>query len=160
MSVRLLQRRHMSGCDQPGKNHCSASKIQGRNNTMKALSVRQPWAWLIASGHKDIENRSWPTRYRGRMLIHASKGMTRKEYDDVLEFLITYCLHDAAKALPKFHELDRGGIVGTVDIVDCVSDSDSPWFFGKHGFVLQNQEALPFRECKGALGFFEIEGYK
>ena len=43
---------------------------------MKALSIRQPWAWLIVNGHKDIENRSWPTRFRGPVLIHAAKGMT------------------------------------------------------------------------------------
>jgi len=124
---------------------------------MKAISIRQPWAWLIVNGYKDIENRDWTTRFRGRVLVHASKGMTRKEYDDVAEFLITYCLHDAAKALPKFAELERGGIVGAVDIVDCVSESASPWFFGKHGFVLRNAEVLPFREYKGALGFFEVQ---
>ncbi|WP_206002040.1 ASCH domain-containing protein [Paraburkholderia aromaticivorans] len=38
---------------------------------MKALSIRQPWAWLIVKGHKDIENRTWSTRFRGRVLIHA-----------------------------------------------------------------------------------------
>jgi ASCH domain len=44
---------------------------------MKAPSIRQRWAWLIVNGHKDIENRAWPTKFRGRVLIHASKGMTR-----------------------------------------------------------------------------------
>ena len=39
---------------------------------MKALSVRQPWAWAIAHGHKDVENRSWPTQWHGRLAIHAS----------------------------------------------------------------------------------------
>lgn len=49
---------------------------------MMALSIRQPWAWLIASGHKDIENRCWKTLRRETIYIHASKGMTRGEYDD------------------------------------------------------------------------------
>lgn len=49
---------------------------------MKALSIRQPWAWLIVNGHKDIENRSWPTRFRGKFLVHASNGMTRSEYEE------------------------------------------------------------------------------
>ena len=49
---------------------------------MKALSIRQPWAWLIIKGHKDIENRSWPTAFRGRVLVHAAKGMTTSEYVD------------------------------------------------------------------------------
>jgi hypothetical protein len=38
---------------------------------MKILSVRQPWASLIVNGFKDVENRTWPTRYRGRILVHA-----------------------------------------------------------------------------------------
>jgi hypothetical protein len=46
---------------------------------MKALSIRQPWAWLILNAGKDIENRDWLTRFRGPFLIHASKGMTRAE---------------------------------------------------------------------------------
>lgn len=50
-----------------------------------------------------------------------------------------------------------GCIVGTVDIVDCVSKSDSPWFFGRYGFVLANpvafEKPIP---CKGALGFFTV----
>lgn len=122
---------------------------------MKALSIRQPWAWLIVHGYKPIENRSWYTHYRGRFLVHAAKGMTRIEYNDVVDFLIAYGLLDAAKALPSFHALQRGGIVGAVDLVDCVTESPSPYFFGKHGFVLENPEALDFMPCKGALGFFE-----
>jgi hypothetical protein len=48
---------------------------------MKALSIRQPWAWLIVNGYKDIENRSWATKFRGPVLIHAAKGMTGAEYN-------------------------------------------------------------------------------
>ena len=48
----------------------------------KCLSVRQPWAWLIVHGHKPLENRSWATSYRGPLLIHAAKGMTRAECVD------------------------------------------------------------------------------
>jgi hypothetical protein len=40
---------------------------------MKELSIRQPWAWLIIAGHKDVENRSWTTTYRGPLLIHAAR---------------------------------------------------------------------------------------
>ena len=39
---------------------------------MKALSIRQPWAWLIARGVKTVENRTWATNFRGRFYIHAS----------------------------------------------------------------------------------------
>jgi len=42
---------------------------------LPALSIWQPWAWLIANGYKDIENRTWWTKFRGPFLIHASKRM-------------------------------------------------------------------------------------
>ena len=41
---------------------------------IKVLSVRQPWAWLICAGFKDVENRSWKTSYQGRLYIHAGKS--------------------------------------------------------------------------------------
>lgn len=116
---------------------------------MKALSIRQPWAWLILQGGKDIENRTWKTNLRGRVLIHASKGMTRADYE-------TAEMH---APLPLFEKLQTkcGGIVGSVEIVDCVQQSESPWFFGPHGFVLRDPEPLPFIPLKGALGFFEVD---
>lgn len=49
---------------------------------MKALSILQPWAWLITAGHKDIENRRWWTNYRGPFLIHAGKKWGAEQEDD------------------------------------------------------------------------------
>jgi hypothetical protein len=126
---------------------------------MKAISIRQPWAWMILHAGKDIENRDWLTRYRGTVLIHASKGMTRDEYADAVETArmarrVLGCA--PGLRLEPFHVLDRGGIVGQVDIVDCVQSSTSPWFFGAYGFVLKNAKPLPFRPFKGALGFFDV----
>jgi hypothetical protein len=121
---------------------------------MLALSIRQPWAWLILNAGKDIENRSWPTRFRGRFLVHASKGMTQDEYHSALWFFRS-CGHNPDD-VPVFEKLERGGIVGAIDIVDCVGRSDSPWFVGDYGFVLRNPEILPFRAYRGALGFFEV----
>lgn len=118
---------------------------------MKALSIRQPWAWLIIKGHKDIENRSWPTAFRGRVLVHAAKGMTTSEYVDA-DFFVC----GGGIKLPRPRDLFRGGIIGMVDVVDCVTKSDSPWFFGKYGFVLQNPTPLPFLELRGQLGFFDV----
>ena len=126
--------------------------------TYKALSIRQPWAWLIANGYKDIENRSWNTTYRGEFFIHASKAMTRKEYrqcQDYLELL----RRDANVALPIIRLPDReglkfGGIVGAATISACVTESESPWFTGKFGFVLENPRPLSFMPCQGTLGFF------
>ncbi|MNQ62267.1 ASCH domain protein [compost metagenome] len=53
---------------------------------MKALSIRQPWAWLIIHGGKDVENRSWHTKHRGRFLVHAAKGMTKHEYQAARDY--------------------------------------------------------------------------
>lgn len=122
-----------------------------------ALSVKQPWAWLLVRGLKDVENRSWATRFRGRVLIHASKGMTRKYYEEVQDFL--RCNRALMGiGLPHFEELKRGGIIGEVTIVDCVRKGSSPWFFGPFGFVVKDARELPFLECKGALGFFKMGG--
>jgi len=58
--------------------------------------------------------------------------------------------------LPPLGQLERGGIVGSVEIVDCVAASDSPWFFGRFGFVLREPQPLPFVPWKGQLGFFDV----
>ena len=121
---------------------------------MKALSIRQPWAWHILHSGKDIENRNWPTKFRGRVLIHASKGMTRYEYEDGRDPL--WASGGPAIELPSLEQLERGVIVGSVEIVDCVTRSSSPWFFGDFGFVLRNPIVLPFQPFKGALGFFDV----
>lgn len=120
-----------------------------------ALSVRQPWAWLILNAGKTHENRTWPARFRGWCLLHASKGMTVAEYEDAQGFAHSI---DARLTFPKFHDLARGGIVGAVRIDDCVDYSDSPWFCGPYGFVIGKAVPLPFTPLKGALGFFTIMG--
>jgi hypothetical protein len=53
---------------------------------MKAISVRQPWAWAIIYSTKDIENRGWPINYRGDILINAAKMCTKKEYESASIF--------------------------------------------------------------------------
>jgi hypothetical protein len=124
---------------------------------MIALSIRQPWAWLILHAGKDIENRTWPTKFRGRVLIHASKGMTRDEYEDGVDSLWTLCGPAVpAIELPPFEQIERGGVVGSMEIVDCVRESNSPWFVGKYGFVLRDPQPLPFVPYKGQLGFFDV----
>lgn len=121
---------------------------------MKALSIRQPWAWLILNAGKDIENREWPTRFRGRVLIHTGKGMTSDEYDDAMDLASRLC---RSLALPSYESLERGGIVGEAEIAGCVTASDSPWFFGQYGFVLREPKVLPFIPFRGQLGFFDVE---
>lgn len=124
---------------------------------MIALSIRQPWAWLILHGGKDIENRDWPTRVRGRVLVHAAKGMTRDEWGGAWEFSAgSGASPKALEAGLTFDTIDRGGIVGSVEIVGCVTDSDSRWFVGKYGFVLRDPQPLPFTPWRGQLGFFDV----
>lgn len=116
-----------------------------------ALSVRQPWPWAMQHAGKDIENRDWRTSRRGRFAIHAGKGMSLVEYRDCLD---TVREINPEVELPGMDQLPRGGIVGTVEIVDCVSRSDSPWFFGAFGFVLRDFRPVEFIPCRGELGFF------
>ena len=119
---------------------------------LPALSIRQPWAHLILHCGKDVENRTWATTFRGRVLIHASKGCTQMEYESARMFVVTDIPQDVE--FPPFDVLVRGGIIGEVEIVDCVQKSGSPWFCGPYGFVLQNPKWLPFQPCRGALKFF------
>lgn len=133
---------------------------------MLALSIRQPWASLILKAGKDIENRDWSTKYRGRILVHAAKGMTRAEHEDAIHFAVTAIRADPRNAGGKqitlrelgfdFDALQRGGIIGSVEIADCVTDSASPWFVGRYGFVLRDPQPLPFVPLKGRLGFFDV----
>jgi hypothetical protein len=139
--------------------NCNTSPAQRLVMALPAISIRQPWAWLIMNGGKDIENRNWPTKFRGKVLIHAAKGMTRDEYEWARRFaapIINDSTINACLALDSFRDrMPRGGIVGMAEIVDCVTRSDSRWFVGPHGFVLRNVQPLPFTPCKGALGFFK-----
>ena len=124
---------------------------------MIALSIRQPWAWLIVAGHKDIENRDWPTNYRGDCLIHASKSATRADVENIRDSLIDDFGTDFG--LPAFDDLPRGGLCGIATITDCVRSSPSPWFEGDHGFVLDRARAIPFHPYRGRLGFFNVPEY-
>jgi hypothetical protein len=124
----------------------------------KALSIRQPWAWLIANGYKTIENRSWSTKFRGEFFIHASKAMTRKEYQECQEFLEMLdrdCnMFLPQIVLPEKKDLQFGGIIGAATLTNCVTDSDNGWFTGEYGFELESARVLPFMPCPGTLGFF------
>lgn len=118
-----------------------------------ALSVRQPWAWAIIHAGKDIENRDWrPSnpglRFRGRVAIHASKGMTRAEFSEARDFMRSLGVRFTT------HEIVRGAIIGSVEIVDVFRESDSPWFFGPCGLVLHDPVPCEPIPCNGALGLF------
>jgi hypothetical protein len=91
---------------------------------MKVLSVKNPWAWLIMRGGKDVENRSWPTSYRGRIAIHASKNPVEFKIADPYmptaeEIEFAYLLNES--------EETNGYILGLVVLADCIRDSTSKW---------------------------------
>ena len=119
--------------------------------SMKVLSIKQPWAWLIVNGYKDIENRKWKTNFRGKCLIHSGKQFDSDGY----KFIKQNFKHIN---LPRKEDFEYGGIVGEVEIIDCVQRSNSPWFFGPFGFVIINAKKRDFVPLKGQLGFFNYGG--
>ena len=116
---------------------------------MKAISIRNPWAWLIVNGHKDIENRRWSSPYRGRLFIHASKTWDLDGAEDVKA-----AFEEAGLDWPT--DFQFGGIIGVVNMVDCISKSDSPWFHGPYGFVFTEARTVPFKAVRGRLGLFSV----
>ena len=130
---------------------------------MIALSIRQPWAWLIVNGFKDVENRSWPTNYRGRFLVHAGKTLSVADYDAALLF-VEGIYPNLVSRIPAMESLPLGGVVGLARLVDCVREHPSRWFTGGvsqgdgFGFVLDvaHAEPLPFMPWKGRQGFFDV----
>lgn len=122
---------------------------------MLALSIRAPWSWFIVHSSKRIENRDWSSRVRGRVLVHASMGMTRVEYSGGCRYATEHC-GVSLQDIPSMENLRRGGFIGTVEIVDCVTSSNSPWFVGAYGFVLNDPQPMDFVPYKGRLGFFEV----
>jgi hypothetical protein len=141
---------------------------------MKALSIKQPWAYFIAAGIKDIENRSWKTKFRGRIYIHVSAKMANfwltPHYSIVGDELNKISINDYEKTTGVF-----SAIIGEVDIVDCVINHPSIWsektegvlagnqFFYKdkpiYNWVLANPVLYdkPILNVKGKLSFWEFE---
>ena len=138
----------------------------------KVLSVKQPWAYLICSGIKDIENRTWkcPQKYIGeRVLIHASgdkelnlSTLTREQYNDA-------CDKFDWKETRPVDRWDRSAIIGSVEIVDCRVNHQSIWAEYTRGWpsdpkviyhwVLANPILFdkPILNVKGKLGFWDYD---
>lgn len=72
---------------------------------MKVLTIKEPWATLIIKGYKKYEFRSWKTKYRGKILIHAGMSIEK----DMLERFKEYNL-----------DYSKGAIIGEAEIVDCI----------------------------------------
>lgn len=101
---------------------------------MKCISVRQPWASLIVKGYKDVENRTWPTSYRGPLLIHA--GIANPKHGKAwwaIDRAIDALPHEAkawaylAWMALRCGQEPLGAIIGQVELVDCVQGHGSKW---------------------------------
>ena len=146
---------------------------------MRALTLRQPWAWMVVFGGKRIENRVWNTHLRGEFLIHAGLGMTLQEYNNAMDFAFgvfmderTFYLPDSETPFgqcqtpfPAFNDLQRGGIIGKATLVDVLPRlpmGNRGWnhdwrMEGQYGYVLKDVQALPFQKCSGARKFWEYD---
>ena len=117
---------------------------------MKALSIREPWAWLIVNGYKDVENRTWSTNFRGRIYVQAGRRINPWDFPEQRKYI-----KDSGLIIPL--ELSLGAIIGEVTITDCVDRSGSPWFCGPFGFCLSKPIAYDqFIPYRGQLGCFEV----
>lgn len=153
---------------------CPNADARQRCQPLRALSLTQPWAWLVvrpdvvdseararlmeALEIKNIENRTWNTTFRGRFLVHASKRMTDDDWMGGYYFAKDVGGLQLANRIPGYEALSRGGIVGVAELVDVLTPTATPtvpWHMpGQFGFVLANVEPLPFHPCKGSLGFW------
>jgi len=138
-----------------------------------ALSLRQPWAWMVVHGGKNLENRKWRTHQRGGFLIHASLGMTPAYYADAVAFARKVA---PTLVVPPMESLARGGFIGQANLVDVIPPccprvgsnpavgklfADAPcthrWHMAEqYAFVLEDIAPLPFVPFKGALQFFRV----
>lgn len=127
------------------------------SGTLQALSVRQPWARLIIHGHgaerKDYENRTWGTKHRGRLLIHASQT-----WDSVGA---AYLRGAPGFACSRRSQCVRGALLGVVELVDCHRPGSGPvtkWRdIDAWGWELENPRPLPNPvPYPGQLRLFEV----
>ncbi len=140
------------------------ANLRPESERIVAISVKQPWAALLVAGIKTVEVRTWQTRRRGRVLIHASK--LPDERPEGWALITTPELRELAEL--------RGGIIGVGDLSDCVRYATSEaftasveqhrnapeWFRpgGLHGFVFQNLHPIAYHAYPGQTMFFTVKG--
>jgi hypothetical protein len=122
---------------------------------MRAISIRQPWAWAIVYAGKDVENRSYPARFNGavgqRIGIHASRTWERAEWAEAVAFMERLGI-----ACPCMDQLDYGGLIGSALVTDIVTSHRSHWFKGPAALVLADARPEPFTPCKGNASLFHV----
>lgn len=127
---------------------------------MKTLSVRQPWASLLVSGLKDIENRTWAPNYKGRILIHASSTKVPKNFADRIIFDVNNEIENEKMFgnFPEYEDLEYSAIIGYVTV-----NGDSDGFISVWAEPVEHQWHIedayifdePIRGIKGKLNLFE-----
>lgn len=133
---------------------------------MRALSLTRPWTWLVLHGGKDIENRSWPTRYRGPLVIHGAMSKDVESTTPFLNLLTPTAASALDQALADGSVMDLG-LLGVVDVVGCCTSwvdgglvhcACSGWAMpGQAHWQLANPR--PFRKpipARGALGLWPL----
>ena len=142
---------------------------------MRALTVRPPWSWAIAHGGKSVENRGWPTTYRGLLAIHGG-ARSRWDPDGEASPLIREAWAARARSRPNAHNsiwllrkttewMAFGAVVAAAELRSCCWPADcprgngcSPWaVVGQYHWQLANvrplAEPVP---CRGALGLWRL----
>ena len=122
--------------------------LSDKFNCRHAISVKQPWAWLIVNGIKDIENRTWYTAHLGPVFIHAGRKFDQQGFE--------YIERSGLYHFNPNQHFNRGGIIGIVEIAGCTKSDDSEWFDGPYGFILHKPKPLPFTPSRGQLGIYNI----
>ncbi len=124
------------------------------------LSIRQPYCWAICHAKKDVENRDWSTRYRGPILIHASKSGTHREFEGSRQQIVEVFGVD----VPALEELPRGGLVARAILADVVGAERycgrcvSPWYAGPPAFAWLLEAVEELRTADGAPAVLPLAG--
>ncbi len=143
-------------------------KIQVGEN-MKAITIKQPFATLIAKGFKEYEFRTWRTKYRGEILIHAGKGIDKKAMERFKHFNLEYptgciiakaklvdCVYiddDKVDLLRKKNPLVYYGIIHKEDYKDRYNKT-----WDGYGFKLENLVEVEPIYINGKLSLWDYEG--
>jgi hypothetical protein len=137
---------------------CRCAGARRVSELRRAIAIRQPYAWAIIHGGKDVENRSQRAAFQfkpaigERVLIHASKGMTAAEYENASAFMASIGVR-----CPQCEALQFGGVIGSVFVRDVVTRSDSPWFRkGATAVVFSDPRPQPFMPMPGQTGLFWV----
>lgn len=128
---------------------------------MRALSIRQPWAWLIIAGFKPVENRSQVTHVRGEFLIHVGRAIDGEAHDALMRgrHPVTGQPSKLRLVYPpaRGESFQLGGFVGIAEITGSVMQHPSEWFVGPHGWTVDKARPIRFQPYPGQLGWFTPE---